>query len=104
VDGKAFAFKSGRRGRHAQDRTFTSFTRRPVKPTRSPRSFSALHQYSKARRRVLPTKRSRNVCTRLIAVTITVQSHCGFDEPRGANTVRYDSFVRDMTTWSVISW
>jgi hypothetical protein len=25
-------------------------------------------------------------------------SHCGFDEPRGASTVRYDSFVRDMTT------
>ena len=25
-------------------------------------------------------------------------SHCGFDEPRGAKTVRYDSFVRAMTT------
>ncbi|HTQ22970.1 hypothetical protein [Mycobacterium sp.] len=41
--------------------------------------------------------------------TLTLQdqscsSHCGFDEPRGANTVRYDSFVRDMTTWSVIPW
>ena len=31
-------------------------------------------------------------------------SHCGFDEPRGASTVRYDSFVRDMTTWSVMPW
>ena len=31
-------------------------------------------------------------------------SHCGFDEPCGAKTVRYASFVRDMTTWSVIPW
>lgn len=28
-------------------------------------------------------------------------SQCGFDEPRGTMTVRYD-LVRDMTTWSVI--
>jgi hypothetical protein len=32
------------------------------------------------------------------------RSHCGFEEPCGTKTVRYDSRVRDMTTWSVIPW
>ena len=36
------------------------------------------------------------------AVSLHGSSHCAFDEPRGAKTVRYDSFVRDMTTRSVI--
>ena len=67
---------------------------------------------------MLFTKGFRNICAVRFALT-TVEyarltneirdpvhgcSHCGFDEPCGAKTVRYDSFVRDMTTWSVTPW
>jgi len=41
---------------------------------------------------------------RLIGVDRTAHgsSHCDCGEPRDAKTDWYDSFVRNMTTWSII--
>src|SRR5262245_14677550 len=43
-------------------------------------------------------------CWNRVAPFVHGRSHCGLEEPRGTRIVRYASFVRDMTVWSVMPW